>query len=339
MSIMDKITLCLDDRNVAAVRVICLDLSKAFDSLPINRLINYLSSRGINQGFLSWLTNYLTSRILCVKLDHACGESFLTPSGVPQGSVLGPYLFAAYMGCISFNTFGSTHSIQYADDVTLVESIPRNNYVKEFTFSDINRKFLQAGLHLNETKCKEMLLCRSPGIAQEISEIVKRVGFMRILGVTLADNMSWSAHLSDIVKRASRRLFIVRCLRRILSREELIMVYHSLVTSLFLYASPVFGNAPQSFFVKLENFQKRAHKLICGSSCKCEGFPKLSDVYTEAGIKFLRSCHVNKDHPLHNFIPECLPLTGHYRLPYCATTRRLNSFLPYYCLKMNERSY
>ena len=71
----------------------CLDLSKAFDKLQHNRLINYLSTRGMNHGFLSWLLSYLQHRSFSIEICNRLGPIVEIHSGVPQGSVLGPFLF------------------------------------------------------------------------------------------------------------------------------------------------------------------------------------------------------------------------------------------------------
>jgi len=322
----------LDESDTVAVRVICLDLSKAFDGLRFHRLINYLNYNDIDHGFLCWLLSYLSSRHFCVKVNDCLGVPVSTPSGVPQGSVLGPYLFAAFMGCIRFDVEG-VHAVQYADDVTLIETFCRNQH-NAISFCEINTKFQEAGMKLNKAKCKDMVILRSPSYSLTSYEDISRVDCLRILGVTLTNKLSWKPHLSNLLKRASQRLYIIRCLRNILPKEDLICVYHALVTTLFLYGSPIFGNAPSSFFLKLEKFQRRAHKLICSPSCKCERFPEISRRFLDAGLKFLGTC-TNEDHPLNHLVPARLQRTGHFRLPLCMSSRRLNSFFPFYCLKAN----
>ena len=100
VQIHDTITRYLDMSNVDAVRLTCLDLSKAFDKLHHNRLLNYLAANDVNKGFVLWLRDYLCDRQQRVKINGNFGPTIHILSGVPQGSVLGPYLCASFMGSL-----------------------------------------------------------------------------------------------------------------------------------------------------------------------------------------------------------------------------------------------
>ena len=64
---MDIITSSLDHRS--PVDVIYLDLQKAFDSVPHNRLLLKIESYGISGKFLGWIKSFLSNREQCVVLN------------------------------------------------------------------------------------------------------------------------------------------------------------------------------------------------------------------------------------------------------------------------------
>ena len=65
------------------------------------------------------------------------------------------------------------------------------------------------------------------------SHLVARTDVLRILGIRFSQSLCWSNQFSNVLKRAIRRMFIIRCLSNVLTRQESIRLYHEIVTSLF----------------------------------------------------------------------------------------------------------
>ena len=89
--------------------------SSSADFLPVS----VLSGTSLN-----WISSYLTNRTQSVKICNACSSPSTITSGVPQGSVLGPILFALYTSPVS--AIAEAHGVsqqQYADDTQLYISI------------------------------------------------------------------------------------------------------------------------------------------------------------------------------------------------------------------------
>ena len=77
--------------------IIYTDFSKAFDSVPHARLITKLKALGIRGDILGWIEAFLTNRKQKVIVEGETSTWSEVRSGVPQGSVLGPILFVAFI--------------------------------------------------------------------------------------------------------------------------------------------------------------------------------------------------------------------------------------------------
>ena len=113
---MDIITSSLD--HGLPVYVIYLDLQKAFDFVPHNRLLVKVESYGITGKFLVWIKSFLSDREQCVVLNGCKFGWQKVLSGVPQESILGPLLFTIYVNDLPQSIASSV--FMFADDTKLI---------------------------------------------------------------------------------------------------------------------------------------------------------------------------------------------------------------------------
>ena len=97
---------------------IYLDLSKAFDTLHHDILLDKMNYYGVNGVANGLLRSYLTQRQQIVEFDGLLSKSLKIKTGVPQGWVLGPFLFLIYTNNLPVNT-NLFKTNMYADDTTL----------------------------------------------------------------------------------------------------------------------------------------------------------------------------------------------------------------------------
>jgi len=112
----------MNDVVIAACRqevtvLLSLDISAAFDTVVHSVLLDHaLNDFGIDGVALAWLRSFVTGRTQYVGVGVSRSEVVACLSGVPQGSVLGPLLFAMYTSPISndVSAHGLSHH-QYTD--------------------------------------------------------------------------------------------------------------------------------------------------------------------------------------------------------------------------------
>ena len=122
MAILDfvnRITDSIDDGGTSIG--VFLDLSKAFETVNHDILLDKLSYYGINNETKDWFSSYLKNRKQYVCVDGVNSKILPLEYGVPQGSVLGPILFLIYINDAQFAT-NFIHLVLYADDINLLVS-------------------------------------------------------------------------------------------------------------------------------------------------------------------------------------------------------------------------
>ena len=152
------------DTNQAALLVL-LDMSAAFDTIDANILIDTLHNRlGVKGTPLKWFCSYLSDRCFAVKVGNS------QSAGVPQGSVLGPFLFTVYSAATE--AILKKHGIKYhkyADDIQIYlfyrPHVPGDLvcaiYQLQACFRELKQLLTTLKLKLNDCKT-EFLVLKSP---------------------------------------------------------------------------------------------------------------------------------------------------------------------------------
>ena len=120
LDIVDRVIQDMDKGN-SPINVY-LDLSKAFDTLNHEILLDTLSHYGIKGKAISVFASYLNRRQQYVEFKNTKWRKRHIKTGVPQGSVLGPLMFIICMNDIS-SVSKHFHFINYADDSTLSSTL------------------------------------------------------------------------------------------------------------------------------------------------------------------------------------------------------------------------
>jgi len=114
-----------------------LDLSKAFDTINHQTLLNKLAHYGVRGVALEWFSNYLKNRKQYVEYKNCRSQTQEIVCGVPQESVLGPLLFIIYTNELPMS-INSSKTILFADDTTVFCSSNNLAYLYDTLNNDLN---------------------------------------------------------------------------------------------------------------------------------------------------------------------------------------------------------
>jgi hypothetical protein len=158
-------TVCQDKSDsldkAARIDAIIIDFSKAFDRVRHDRLLKKIADSGVDPRLVVWIREFLLYRSQRVRVGGQLSDEVRVTSGVPQGSVLGPLLFLAYVYDIWRNI---EYKIRlFAEDCIIYRKIV-NNFDVEKLHADLDRLgdwVVENEMKINPSKSKSISFTRA----------------------------------------------------------------------------------------------------------------------------------------------------------------------------------
>ena len=230
----------------------------------------YLTN-GVKGYVLQWVEDFLSDRKQQVIINGSSSQEACVTSGIPQGSVLGPLLFVAYINDLP-RGLQSTVKI-FADDTKLyAQSNSSNGPI--FLQNDLNRlqewsqKWL---LRFHPEKCSVVKVGRDNENEYFMNQTtpngsttmkLKTSSMEKDLGVIIDDKLTFKEHVFQTTKKANRIVGLIRRTFAFLSDKTFVLLFKSLVRPLLEYGHSIWQPHDKYLCKEVEDVQRRATRMI-----------------------------------------------------------------------------
>ena len=333
--LVDKYHQALQDKKYMVG--LFVDLSRAFDTLSHDILIEKLSKYGIRGTALDWIRSYLSNRKQFVSYGSKKSDVGNIEIGVPQGSILGPLLFLLYINDLC-NVSKRVSFIQFADDTSIYctgSSLENVCSTIEAEMALICDWLNNNKLSLNVSKTNYMIMTPSyrevnDDLTIKVNgETIERVSETKFLGVILDRRLTFKSHIDYIANKIAKCVGLLSKAKHILSTDSLRTLYVAIVQPYLSYCIEIWGHTYESYSKKLFLLQKRIVRTITFSKYDDHSLPLFKSLrilpykeqyeYTVASLVF-KSLTKKLPYPFENyFIPNMSQRTSDsLRSPFCS---------------------
>ena len=315
-------------KNVLAM---FFDLSKAFDTLNHSLLLCKLTNYGCDSGAINLLTSYLSGRTFSVKVAEHLSESKALCCGVPQGSVLGPFLFLVYVNDM-FSALSNLDLYSFADDTVLL--LPFDNAGETDHFISnvelVLNWYRSNHLFVNNDKCRIINFHLRRNILADIGELeINSVRYklhreIKYLGIHLDNRMSFSDQFDTIFRRLAFYKRVFFRLSSLVDRNCLSKIFSAFVMPTISYGSLAYIHISVTHYTRV---CKMIEALLSYTALPCDLYSFDTRMFIDAA-KFISNC-ISRNCPSYLHPPtssNCAATRCRYLLPRVRTSKFRHSY-------------
>lgn len=329
-----------------------IDFKKAFDLVDLTILTQKLEIYGVRGIEIEWFKSFLFNRNQIVKIKSAASKINKITHGIPQGGVLGPFLFLVYINDLLQKDFYST-IYAYADDTSLICSA--NNYESlkfriEADLNQLSKWLFNNKLIINREKTKGILFSYRPHTTDRYKEdllllkchsykckhgcvcnYIEITDNVKYLGLYIDSGLRWRTHVENLWKKLLKINYNIYFIRQFIDYKDLLTLYHSWFQSAMSYGIIHWGGTYSNILEPISIAQRMALRTICN----LRKFDSVSNKFQEHNVLTLEGLY---SYHLLTFLKQNIQLFEIYSTKRTLrSSNRMQLTVPPYNKEMSRR--
>ena len=265
LAFLDKVTAAVD--NGEAVDVVYLDFAKAFDKVPVERLLKKVEAHGISGQILRWIGAWLRNREQRVVLNGEASDWAAVLSGVPQGSVLGPLLFLIFINDLD-EAAAARFIFKFADDTKVAQPAQTEEdcAVLQESLDGLVQWAERWGMAFNVQKCKVMHLghANRKHVYTMNGAVLEETEEERDLGVMISNKLKPGTQCAKAARTAAAVLGQISRAFHFKDRYVFVQLYKQYVRPHLEFAVQAWSPWSAADKEVLEAVQRRMVRMVSG---------------------------------------------------------------------------